>query len=718
MKWLLATLILLAGVLAGLYAALPRLAETLAVREAAALGVELRELDVRFAGWGEIAVDRLVASSRGFDVRAEQLTVRYHWKGIRERRLASVRAARLSVEIADSAEQAEPAALGEQIVVLPGLALDAWQQLPVESVQVDEVRLRSAQLSFAGRFGFTPAQARLAGQVSGDEPLGTLRLSVRADAEGLVDLAVQQLERPANSLTVSADARRLAGEATIDWELDVPVEGGVLGVALEGEGPIELSESGWIVGSGLQVRVVGGEWRGSLAVADVEGPWPGEADELLLRIAGAWQLGADQPLGVSASGSVSALVDGSGAKLAIAPGMVVTGDAVSNAAWRLEGMRLDSLDRLDLEIVREPMSVTLGNPVRLALAADSARWQDFALSPYIDLRLDSFAADAAGVSGSFAATVPALQLSGSGRVRADVEASRVAAELSARQRLTAPLLATLLPGWDRSYDVDAGSVGVTGSLSVGDGRLSGDFVLALEDLRSHYGDVVVAGIDGEAQVKLDDEAWQVRADAVTVAVADPGFPLRQLEFAAELTPTTALLEGFKGKALGGEFRVDRMSFDLQRGIAAFLVTATGIELADVLALEGESVTGSGVLDGELPIEIADGGAKIAGGRFVARAPGGVLRYPDAGKAAQALGPQGVGFALAPLVDFRFEVLDARVDLEPNGDLLLGVRLEGRNPGLERPYHYNLNISENVPALLKSLRISDEFQKRLEKVLKR
>ena len=114
----------------------------------------------------------------------------------------------------------------------------------------------------------------------------------------------------------------------------------------------------------------------------------------------------------------------------------------------------------------------------------------------------------------------------------------------------------------------------------------------------------------------------------------------------------------------------------------------------------------------------EGGARITDGRFVARPPGGVLRYPDAGKAAEALGQQAGGFALAPLVDFRFEVLDASVDLQPSGDLLLGVRLEGRSPEFERPYHYNLNISENIPALLQSLRISEEFQRRLEKVLQR
>lgn len=718
MKWLLATLILLTGLLAGLYAALPWLAETLAVRAAATLDVEVRELSVSFPRWGEIAVDRLVASSQAYDLRAEQMIVRYHWQGIRERRLASVRAARLSVAVAGPAEEVKPLALGEQVVTLPGVVLEAWRKLPVDDVLLDDLQVRSGPLTFAGTLGLTPAAASLAGEVSGEESLGVLGLSLRADAEGLIDLAIRPIARPANVLTLVADARQLTGTVSIAWNLEVPVEDGELAVTLEGEGPVELDESAWRVGSGFRARVDGGDWRGQFAVAEAAGPWPDDQEGETVRIAGAWQTDTDVPYAASARGTLSARVDGSGAQLSVDPGMVATIDVLSDGTFSLEGMRLDSYDRLDLEVVLEPMTVTLGDPVRFALVADTARLQDFVVSPYIDFRLDSLAASPAGFAGAIAATVPALQLSGSGRVRGDAKATTFAVELSARQMLTAPLLATLLPGWDRPYDVDAGSVGVTGALSLGDGGLVGDLVLALEDLRSHYGDVVAAGIGGEARVKLSDGGWRVEADQVTVRFADVGFPARNVGFSLALTPSAALLSDVRGKTLGGEFVIDRLAYDIERGTAAFLVTATGIDLAEVLALEGESVTGNGILDGQLPIEIIAGGARIDGGRFVARAPGGVLRYPDAGKAADALGTQGVGFALAPLVDFRYEVLDAHVDLEPNGDLLLGVRLEGRSPDFERPYHYNLNISESVPALLKSLRVSETFQKRLEKVLQR
>jgi hypothetical protein len=138
----------------------------------------------------------------------------------------------------------------------------------------------------------------------------------------------------------------------------------------------------------------------------------------------------------------------------------------------------------------------------------------------------------------------------------------------------------------------------------------------------------------------------------------------------------------------------------------------------VLALEGDTITGSGTLDGRLPLQIAGSEVRVDGGRFSAREPGGVLSYGGAEDAAASLAQPGVGFAIAALGDFRYKVLDVDVSYEPNGDLLLGIHLEGHNPRFEagRAIHYNLNISENIPVLLQSLQLSDEVGKQLERRL--
>jgi hypothetical protein len=62
--------------------------------------------------------------------------------------------------------------------------------------------------------------------------------------------------------------------------------------------------------------------------------------------------------------------------------------------------------------------------------------------------------------------------------------------------------------------------------------------------------------------------------------------------------------------------------------------------------------------------------------------------------------------LQALSDFHDNVLKIGVQYEEEGTLNLTARAEGQNPDWQhgRPVHFNLNVQENIPALLKSLRI--------------
>ncbi len=143
-------------------------------------------------------------------------------------------------------------------------------------------------------------------------------------------------------------------------------------------------------------------------------------------------------------------------------------------------------------------------------------------------------------------------------------------------------------------------------------------------------------------------------------------------------------------------------------------------MADVLALQGEAVTGSGVLDGTVPVRLEAGVPTVAAGRFEARPPGVVVRYSGAADAAALADRTGLDFALHALGDFRYQHLAVDVDYARNGTLALGIRLEGRNPEIEagRPIHYNVNVTQDLPALLKSLQLSDRVGRRMEHGLER
>jgi len=121
----------------------------------------------------------------------------------------------------------------------------------------------------------------------------------------------------------------------------------------------------------------------------------------------------------------------------------------------------------------------------------------------------------------------------------------------------------------------------------------------------------------------------------------------------------------------------------------------------------------------LPVTVDGDALTIADGRIVARAPGGTLAYKGA-SASSLVEQSGFGFAFRALEDFRYDTLDADVALAADGALKLAVRLQGANPAVEqgRPIRFNLNLSENIPALLESLRAAENAAKRVEHQLTR
>jgi len=65
------------------------------------------------------------------------------------------------------------------------------------------------------------------------------------------------------------------------------------------------------------------------------------------------------------------------------------------------------------------------------------------------------------------------------------------------------------------------------------------------------------------------------------------------------------------------------------------------------------------------------------------------------------------------------MLDIKASYNESGQLRLETSLLGRNPDMreKRPVRYNINIQENIPALIKSLKltqqISDDIERRIQ-----
>ena len=87
------------------------------------------------------------------------------------------------------------------------------------------------------------------------------------------------------------------------------------------------------------------------------------------------------------------------------------------------------------------------------------------------------------------------------------------------------------------------------------------------------------------------------------------------------------------------------------------------------------------------------------------------------RASKALAASSTELALALdlLSDFQYEVLSSKVNLDKEGELLLGLSLAGKNPSQYegRPINFNINLEQNLDPLLQSLRLSDKLVEQLE-----
>jgi hypothetical protein len=176
---------------------------------------------------------------------------------------------------------------------------------------------------------------------------------------------------------------------------------------------------------------------------------------------------------------------------------------------------------------------------------------------------------------------------------------------------------------------------------------------------------------------------------------------------------------FSAGLFDGSVSTPQIDYHLETGTSQFEMIANELSLDKILALEGDQIAGTGVLNGVIPVNVSNHQITVIDGHFASQSPGGVIRYKGAAEAAVSLDQQGFGFAIGALDNFNYSVLNTGVNYAESGDLSLAIRLEGSNPKIEngRQIHYNLNISENIPALLRSLQLSDDITEQVERRVK-
>lgn len=250
-----------------------------------------------------------------------------------------------------------------------------------------------------------------------------------------------------------------------------------------------------------------------------------------------------------------------------------------------------------------------------------------------------------------------------------------------------------------------------------------DLNLRGSGLEGVYDRSEVHGLDLQAKFVLKGPQMELQLPQVKIASFNPGVTLGPLSlqgrYKASLSAPLAGRVDWQQAELGmfrGRAWLPAGAVDLSALGQGLTLKLEGLALEAILAAyPAEGLSGSGIIDGNLPLALHEGKLVIRNGEVAAREPG-VLQFRS--EKIRSLGQSNPAMQLVATAidDFRYDKLSSRVDYDESGKLLLALSLSGKNPELEqgRPINLNVNLEENVPKLLTSLQLSDRVSDTIRK----
>ncbi len=297
-------------------------------------------------------------------------------------------------------------------------------------------------------------------------------------------------------------------------------------------------------------------------------------------------------------------------------------------------------------------------------------------------------------------------------------------------------LRQVMTPWRYPFDVTegtaSGSVDVTwgpdqdrSDPHVGLRSASGE--ITLDRLAVQYRDTQISGLSTTVAVRSEgrERLVTVRPAILTIGSLNPGVEVTNMSFTVEgewnQQEPWPLIEvrDVKCELLGGVVTSQGVRANLSRLPFSFTLLARHLDLQKILSLEQQKgLEGSGILDGVIPVTVGVRDVTVKDGQLEARPPGGVIRYRASADAARTITQSNANMELVlqALNNFHYNVLQIGAQYAEGGTLNLMARMEGKNPDMKKspPFHFNLSVQENIPALMKSLRLVQEIEESVQK----
>ena len=249
------------------------------------------------------------------------------------------------------------------------------------------------------------------------------------------------------------------------------------------------------------------------------------------------------------------------------------------------------------------------------------------------------------------------------------------------------------------------------------------FLNKLKNTSLSYDQTHLYDINGGSETVKSHRGKLSDTGQLKIAFIDAGVPLENFSgsyrFEQSSTGKQQLrLDSGHVDLLGGTITTLPVTIDPNDPVFDSAIAVTGIDLQQLMALEQQQgLTGSGTLNGQMPISFKQGLLNITDGQINSTPEGGWIKFdPPPAILAMAQTTPALGIAFDAMRNMQYQSLGIKLDYQPDGTALLKTHLKGHNPDWNnsQPVDLTINIEENIPKLLQALQFTDKLTETLEK----
>ncbi|WP_299013234.1 YdbH domain-containing protein [uncultured Photobacterium sp.] len=270
-----------------------------------------------------------------------------------------------------------------------------------------------------------------------------------------------------------------------------------------------------------------------------------------------------------------------------------------------------------------------------------------------------------------------------------------------------------LPHLPVDYDLNNGKLSFDADLIIKQDTLTGEFSIFADALSGNAHDFHFADLNASVTAGITPHGIRSKHPiGIHIGLLHAGVLLENIfaliEFDSEKNHYA--LHRASAYTLGGSISTHGVTSSQLANIPYIPILVHHLDLEKLIqAIEPEDIELTGVLDGRFPISIHDGMPVIKNGALHSRYPGGILRYKEGSAIDQNIEAADENSLLVIskiLKNYKYDSLAVDIDYSKEGQLNASSRFKGHNPDFQngRPVNVNLNIEDDIPALIKTLNV--------------